>query len=258
MSRPILPPRRPGPLPEIPLAENDEILSSWLSRSAALYRARPEALLEQVGLTELSPAILERQGTPADLDRLSAAMYSSPQAIRRMSFAGQPREALELVAHRAPLWTCRQCAEEFISRGLAQIRLRQWFIAVASICRRCGGRLTQTRIRGAELFAKSTPPANSMNCMPKYARELRVHLRAEGPSAPSHEPCGRSLRQCLPINGCATSPATVGTCPIARGTHRRSFGSSSVRGSCGATHMNTGVGDHQQPAHLQNGRRSDE
>jgi hypothetical protein len=64
-----------------------------------------------------------------------------------MSFAGQPREALELVAHRAPLWTCRQCAEEFISRGLAQIRLRQWFIAVASICRRCGGRLTQTRIR---------------------------------------------------------------------------------------------------------------
>lgn len=145
MSRSTLPPRRPGPLPEIPCAETDEMLSSWLSRSAALYRARPEVLLEQVGVTEISPAILDRHATQADLDRLAVAMSSSPQAVRRMSFAGQPREALEFVAHNMPVWTCHHCAREFASRGLVQIKLRQWFVAVASSCRRCGGQLMPTR-----------------------------------------------------------------------------------------------------------------
>ena len=66
MSRPVLVTRRPGPLPQIPLAETDEILSSWLSRSAALYHARPEALLEQIGVTELSPLVLDRHGAQAE------------------------------------------------------------------------------------------------------------------------------------------------------------------------------------------------
>ncbi len=78
MSPSLLPPRRPGPLPEIPPAETDEILSSWLSRSADLNKARPGALLEQIGLTESSPASLDRHATPADLERLVAAMRSSP------------------------------------------------------------------------------------------------------------------------------------------------------------------------------------
>lgn len=147
MSRLILPPRPPGPLPEIPFPETDEILSSWLTRSAALYHARPEALLEQVGLTELSPPILDRHGTSADLERLAVALRSSPPALYGMSFAGQPREALELVAHNAPLWTCHPCTREFASRALDQIKLRQWFIAVASSCRRCGRQLSPARIR---------------------------------------------------------------------------------------------------------------
>ncbi len=102
----MLPERRQGSLPEIPLAETDEILSSWVSRTAAVYHARPEALLEQVGVMELSAAVLDRHATAADLEKLSIALYSSPRAIGGMCFAGQSREALELVAHRAPLWTC--------------------------------------------------------------------------------------------------------------------------------------------------------
>jgi TniQ len=161
MSKFSLPPRRPGPLPEIPPPEADEILSSWLSRSAALYKARPEALLEQVGLTESSPTVLDRYATPADLERLAVAMRSSSQAIQRMSFAGQPREALEFVAYSKPVWTCRQCGREFAGRGLVQVKLRQWFVAVASACRRCGGRLTPTRIYTAraihEIIAAGEP-----------------------------------------------------------------------------------------------------
>ena len=161
MSRSSLPPRRPGPLPEIPPPETDEILSSWLSRSAAVYKARPESLLEQVGLAESSTAGLDRHATPADLERLAVAMRSSSQSIQRMSFVGQSREALEFVAHKTPVWTCRECAREFASRGQAQVRLRQWFIAVASACRRCGGRLTPIRICAAraihEILAAGEP-----------------------------------------------------------------------------------------------------
>jgi hypothetical protein len=144
-----IPPRRPGPLPEILLAENDEVLSSWLTRSAALYRARPETLLEQLGISEVVPAVLDRRALPMDLERLSVAMRSSPEAIRRMTFTGETPEALEFVAHRFPLWTCRRCASEFMSRDLAQARLRTWFIAVASRCRRCGGQLTPVRARAS-------------------------------------------------------------------------------------------------------------
>ena len=161
MSQSTLPPRRPGPLPEIPPAETDEILSSWLSRSAALYRARSETLLEQVGVSEISPAILDRQATAADLERLAVTMRTSPTSLRCMSFAGQPQETLEFVAHKKPVWTCRQCAREFASRGLSQVRLRQWFLAVASSCRRCRGRLTPARIYTAraihEIVAAGEP-----------------------------------------------------------------------------------------------------
>jgi hypothetical protein len=55
-----IPPRRPGPLPEILLAENEEILSLWLTRSATLNRVRPETLLEQLGISEIVPAALDR------------------------------------------------------------------------------------------------------------------------------------------------------------------------------------------------------
>src|SRR5208337_274905 len=100
MRRSWIPPRRPGPLPEILLAEDDEVLSSWLTRSAALYRARPETLLEQLGISELVPTVLDLRVLPMDLERLSVAMRSSPEAIRRMTFTGELPEALEFVAHR--------------------------------------------------------------------------------------------------------------------------------------------------------------
>jgi hypothetical protein len=131
------------------LAENDEILSSWLTRSAVPYRVRPETLLEQLGISEVVPTVLDRRALPMDLERLSVAMRSSPEAIRRMTFAGETPEALEFVAHRFPLWTCRRCISEFAGRDLAQAQLRTWFIAVASRCRRCGGHLTPVRARAS-------------------------------------------------------------------------------------------------------------
>jgi hypothetical protein len=116
---------------------------------AALYQVRPETLLEQISVSELSPTILDQRAIPADLERLSVTMYSSPEQIERMTFAGEPREALEFVARRFPLWTCSRCVSEFIDRGLGQVRLRTWFISVASLCKRCGGQLTPARTRAS-------------------------------------------------------------------------------------------------------------
>jgi hypothetical protein len=124
------------------LAENDEILSSWLTRSAALYRVRPETLLEQLGISEVVPAVLDRRALPMDLERLSVAMRSSPEAIPRMTFADETPGALVFVARRFPLWTCRRPIAEFPRGELAQVRLRTWFIVVAPRYRRCGGHLT--------------------------------------------------------------------------------------------------------------------
>jgi TniQ len=147
MRRSSVPPRRPGPLPEILLAEDDEILSSWLTRSAAFYHVRPETLLDQLGISEVVPDVLDRRALPMDLERLSVALRSSPDALRRMTFTGETPEALEFVAYRFPLWTCQRCVSEFSNRDLVQVRLRAWFIAVASRCRRCGGHLTPVRAR---------------------------------------------------------------------------------------------------------------
>jgi hypothetical protein len=149
IGRSRIPPRRPGPLPEILLAEDDEVLSSWLTRSAALYRVRPETLLEQLGISEIVPTVLDRWALPLDLERLSIALRSSPEAVRRMTFTGESPEALEFVARRLPLWTCRRCASEFTDRHLARVSLRTWFIAVASRCRRCGEQLTPVRARAS-------------------------------------------------------------------------------------------------------------
>ena len=74
-------------------------------------------------------------------------MYASPHQIRQMTFSGEPREALEFIARRFPLWTCLRCVSEFVNRGLGQVTLRNWYISVASSCRRCGGQLTPARSR---------------------------------------------------------------------------------------------------------------
>jgi hypothetical protein len=96
-----------------------------LSRAAALYKAHAETLLEQVGVTEISPGILDRHATLPDLERLADVMRSSLQAIRRATFVSQAHEALELIAYKTPVWSCRECSREFASRGLAQVKLRQ-------------------------------------------------------------------------------------------------------------------------------------
>ena len=215
MRRSWIPSRRPGPLPEILLAEHDEVLSSWLTRSAALYRARPETLLDQLGISELAPAVLDRRALPMDLERLSVAVRSSPEAIGRMTFTDETREALEFVAHRFPLWTCRQRVSEFMARDLAQARLRTWFIAVASRCRRCGGQLTPVRARTSRALHNIIADGDP------YDTHVRVHDRLEL-AFESGQPFGAVTRAMKAL--AAPVPTEKGARYIARNRGRLPYG----------------------------------
>src|SRR5208337_3244295 len=114
MRRAWIPPRRPGPLPEILLAENDEVLSSWLTRLAALYRARPETLLEQLGISEVVPAVLDN-GPGAAVSRGAFAARSDPAHDFHRRNAGSARfrdasfSALDLPTVRIGVHGARSC-----------------------------------------------------------------------------------------------------------------------------------------------------
>src|SRR5262245_57109596 len=75
-----------------------------------------------------------------------------------MSFAGKPREALEFVAHKKPIWTCRQCAREFAGRS----RSNSNGVSGSSPAPQCAGvaaassrRRATTLIRGCAISRKS-------------------------------------------------------------------------------------------------------
>jgi hypothetical protein len=179
----------------------------------------------------------------ADLERLAVAMRSSSQAIQRMSFAGQPRDALEFVAYSKPVWTCRQCGREFASRGLVQVKLRQWFVAVASACRRCGGRLTPTRIYTAraihEIIAASEPYERHAFVCERLARAFD-----DGRPISAVTRAMKALAAPLPTNPRVFYRArSMDASPTAPAERRRCCGNLSARNSFATKRTATGTGD---------------
>jgi hypothetical protein len=147
MRRASLPPRRTGPLPIIPEPETDEILSSWLTRVAAVYNAKLSSLLEQIGCLETSPSLLDRRPEANDIDILALSLRRDRSEIIDMTFFGAAPEALDFVTHGAPGLRCYKCCAEFGARGLHGVILRRWHLTVATNCRRCGNFLRPSRHR---------------------------------------------------------------------------------------------------------------
>jgi hypothetical protein len=176
---------------------------------------------------------------------------------RAMSFAGQPREALEFVAHKHPLWSCPECAREFAGRDPVRITLRQWFVAVASSCRRCGGRLAPTRfytaraiqeiIAASELYQRHIFVCDSLARAFDDERPIGAVTRAM-----------RALAAPLPTDNqvLSTAPAIVAACPVAPARRHRFCGSLSEPGSFAATRRAIGIGDLPLTAHTQHGHWS--
>jgi hypothetical protein len=127
-----------------PLA--DELLSSWLARTSSYYWTTATELLEQIGCIETSLEILDRSAGPADLVALAFALRVEPTELLDISFNAVPEPVLNFISPWAKLRECQRCSAEFRERGITTV-LRQWCVAFAITCRRCGRSLTPCRGR---------------------------------------------------------------------------------------------------------------
>ena len=128
-------------LPVVPLLLSDELLSSWLVRTSSYYGTTTKELLEQIGCIETSLEILDRSAAPADLVALAFALRAEPEVLLDSSFNGVPGPVLNFISPWARLRECPRCSVEFRVRGTTAV-LRQWCVAFAVTCRRCGASLT--------------------------------------------------------------------------------------------------------------------
>lgn len=128
-------------LPVVPLRLGDELLSSWLARTSFYYGTTTKQLLEQIGCIETSLEVLDRSAEPSDLLALAFALRAEPAAVLDSSFNGVARPVLDFISPWAKLRECRRCSVEFRARGTTAV-LRQWCVAFAVMCRRCGCSLT--------------------------------------------------------------------------------------------------------------------
>jgi hypothetical protein len=117
----VLTARRATRFPIVPRPEKDELLSSWLRRTAAAYGATAGALLEQLGTAETDPAVFDWAATSDDLQKVSVALGTTKSDVTQRSFAGIPRAGLMFISQGAPARTFRHCRSEFTRRGLETI-----------------------------------------------------------------------------------------------------------------------------------------
>lgn len=128
-------------LPVVPRPLADELLSSWLARTSSHYRTTAKELLEQIGCIETSLEILDRSAGTADLAVLAFALHVELTALLDISFNAVPEPVLNFISPWAKLRECPRCSVEFRMRGTTAA-LRQWCVAFAVTCRRCGQSLT--------------------------------------------------------------------------------------------------------------------
>ena len=124
-------------LPVVPPLLADELLSSWLTRTSSYYRTSAKELLEQIGCIETSLEILDRSAGPADLAALAFALHVKPAELLNISFNAVPKPVLNFISPWAKLRECPRCSAEFHEQGMTTV-LREWCVAFAIACRRCG------------------------------------------------------------------------------------------------------------------------
>jgi hypothetical protein len=147
LMRSSIPSRRFGPLPIIIEPEVDELLSSFLKRTAAIYNTKAISLLEQIGCLETNLSSLNRRPERADIEILALSLRKESTDIAAMTFADAAVKALEFVTHGAPALKCHKCSADFGLRGVHGVVMRRWHVTVATNCRRCGGFLRPARHR---------------------------------------------------------------------------------------------------------------
>ena len=138
-------------LPVAPRPETDERLSSWLARTAAIYRLPVGALLAHCGLVRADPFALEKGLAAGEGALLAERTGVSPEAIEAMTFREIAATAHGMIA-RGDRGICPLCANNpAIRRRDAALPWGFW-CAVHGLRRRpLGGEAIETLFGAAAL-----------------------------------------------------------------------------------------------------------
>ncbi|WP_024882297.1 TniQ family protein [Methylosinus sp. LW3] len=138
------------PLPVLAKTEVDERLSSWLTRTAAIYLVSPDALVAHIGLRTKRIHDLDLDPHADDIARLVAATGVSVARLSQMTFRDAP-ETLRGFIDVESREICPACVGE--ARPRAAPRLREWTHPFAFWCAKHGGRLKSADIDGVGVLS---------------------------------------------------------------------------------------------------------
>jgi hypothetical protein len=138
-----------APLPVLAKAEVDERLSSWLTRTAAIYLVSPDALVAHIGLRTKRIRDLDLDPPADDIARLVVATGVSAARLSQMTFRDAPTSLRGLIDIESRA-VCPTCVGE--ARPRVAPRLREWTYPFTFWCAKHGGRLKSADIDGVRVL----------------------------------------------------------------------------------------------------------
>ena len=123
----------------------DELLSSWLRRTAAEYGVSFEQLAQHVGLSRTKPADIDHDLSPDEVGQLAGAMRVERAEVRRRLHPPLRPPARSLRARRAPIQVCATCRTRHLASYAHPVVLRAWFEFWRVECQACQSLLSSLR-----------------------------------------------------------------------------------------------------------------
>jgi hypothetical protein len=138
-------------LPIIALPVNDELLTSWLDRTALLHGLERQQLLTWAGCHEVAPRSIDEDASPSDVTAIARLMRASEGQIvaRTHKWLGELR-GQTVISMRLRI-DCARCSNRLKVLHGALVRLKSWSEAWRIRCASCGDILTQN---GDEAFSR--------------------------------------------------------------------------------------------------------
>lgn len=151
------------PLPVVPPPLADERLSSWIARSADVYRVSPEEFQTHVGWARAAIE-LDVDPDPGDLARMAYGMHTSVDQLLAMTFHADPpryRSLLRLNGRE----TCSACSDSLARAP----RLRAWAFTFSFWCDRHHRLLQSSDMRGASLLGDEASAYRGAELLRRWA-----------------------------------------------------------------------------------------
>jgi hypothetical protein len=126
-------------LPVLVNYTGDELLSSWLRRTAQLYEVSPQGLLIHFGITPPDPLRLIDFALPTEVQtRLHWCLRTNVQRMRQACHPASASFARNLVAMAEPISYCFVCNPKGQGAPKALNISKSWFESWRVACGRCG------------------------------------------------------------------------------------------------------------------------